>query len=219
MKSTFWLYVLFLLQLTWYLFLCYVNIILWVWSSYSSLGRKVILSLRETYRRVWGKNRGLWGEKRRQNPSVSKAKETWEESSKEVQPLGICRNKSSLKNSSNTTESHEMAENVEQTLCSTLMSTEFLLDLDESILLGNESLLLPYMGFIKDKSLAQELLFARQVRTDTQGNQYSPFLSSYLKARKLHLLTYLTGHYCGHVNLLGGGDSAKVSTIHCIILQ
>ena len=43
----------------------------------------------------------------------------------------------------------KMAENVEETLSKMLMTTEFSLQLDESTLSGNESLLLAYVRFIK----------------------------------------------------------------------
>ena len=61
-----------------------------------------------------------------------------------------------------------MAENVEETLCKMLMTTEFSLQLDESTLPGNESLLLAYVRFIRGGSLCQELLFARILETDTK---------------------------------------------------
>ena len=63
----------------------------------------------------------------------------------------------------------KMAENVEDTLCNILRTTEFALQLDESTLPGNESLLLAYVRFVKDESLVQELLFARQLERDTKG--------------------------------------------------
>jgi hypothetical protein len=54
-----------------------------------------------------------------------------------------------------------MADDVEVALCSVLRTTDFTLQLDESTLPGNESLLLAYVRFIKVDSLVQELLFAR----------------------------------------------------------
>lgn len=47
----------------------------------------------------------------------------------------------------------EMAENIEDTLCNMLRTTEFGLQLDESTLPGNESLLLAYVRFVKVESL------------------------------------------------------------------
>ena len=49
----------------------------------------------------------------------------------------------------------KMAENVEETPSKMLMTTEFSLQLDESTLPGNESLLLAYVRFIKGGSLCQ----------------------------------------------------------------
>ena len=43
----------------------------------------------------------------------------------------------------------KMAENIKETFSKMLMTTEFSLQLDESTLLGNESLLLAYVRFIK----------------------------------------------------------------------
>ena len=61
----------------------------------------------------------------------------------------------------------EMVANIEETLCNILATTEFSLQLDESTLPGNESLLLGYVCFVKDEKLVQELLFARERKTDT----------------------------------------------------
>jgi hypothetical protein len=90
-----------------------------------------------------------------------------------------------------------MAENIEDILCSTLRTTEFSLQLDESTLPGNESLLLAYVRFIKDECLAQEMLFARQLETDTYGNQYYILLISFSKTKKSRLLIYSgTSFHC-----------------------
>ena len=62
-----------------------------------------------------------------------------------------------------------MAENIEETLCNMLTTTEFSLQLDESTLPGKVSMLLAYVRFVKDESLVQELLFARQPERDTKG--------------------------------------------------
>uniref|UniRef100_A0A5S6QZ68 DUF4371 domain-containing protein n=1 Tax=Trichuris muris TaxID=70415 RepID=A0A5S6QZ68_TRIMR len=56
----------------------------------------------------------------------------------------------------------EMANNVEDALCSSIRTTQFSLHIDESCLPGNEALLLTYVRFIKDEKLVQELLFAKE---------------------------------------------------------
>ena len=82
-----------------------------------------------------------------------------------------------------------MAENVEETLIKMLMTTEFSLQLDESTLPGNESLLLAYVHFIKVGSLCQELLFARLLETDTKGESVYRAVEDYFQKKAFHLQT------------------------------
>jgi len=63
----------------------------------------------------------------------------------------------------------EMVEDIEETSCNILATTEFSLQLGESTLPGNESLLLATVRLVKDESLIQELLFAQLLETDTKG--------------------------------------------------
>lgn len=56
-------------------------------------------------------------------------------------------------------------------------AVEFALQLDESTLPGNQSLLLACVRFIKDELWAPELLLARQLRIDIKG-EYFVVLSS-----------------------------------------
>ena len=83
----------------------------------------------------------------------------------------------------------KMAENVEETLSKMLMTTEFSLQLDESTLPGNESLLLTYVRFIKDRSLCQELLFARLLETDTKGESVNRTVEEYFQKKTFNLQT------------------------------
>uniref|UniRef100_A0A5S6QAD2 DUF4371 domain-containing protein n=1 Tax=Trichuris muris TaxID=70415 RepID=A0A5S6QAD2_TRIMR len=57
----------------------------------------------------------------------------------------------------------DMANDVEETLCNFLKTTQFSLQLDESTLPGNEALLLAYVRFIKAEKLVQEMLIAREL--------------------------------------------------------
>ena len=77
----------------------------------------------------------------------------------------------------------KMAENVEETL-SKMLTTEFSLQLDESTLPGNESLLFAYVRFIKGGSLCQELLFARLLETDTKGESVYRAVEDYFQKKK-----------------------------------
>ncbi|GFW58730.1 SCAN domain-containing protein 3 [Trichonephila clavipes] len=55
----------------------------------------------------------------------------------------------------------EMSQDVESFLCDYLQMTHFSLQLDESTLPGNESLLLAYIHFTMDQEHHEEMLFAR----------------------------------------------------------
>ncbi|KAG8236678.1 hypothetical protein J437_LFUL017069 [Ladona fulva] len=84
-----------------------------------------------------------------------------------------------------------MAENVEDILRIILRTTEFALQLDESTLPGNESVLLAYVRFIKDENLSQELLFTRRLETDTKGESIFRIVEQFFRDKKFHFLTYL----------------------------
>ena len=64
------------------------------------------------------------------------------------------------------------------------MTTEFSLQLDESTIQGNESLLLTFVRFSKDGSMCQELLFARLLETDTKGETVYRAVEDYLQKKK-----------------------------------
>ena len=85
----------------------------------------------------------------------------------------------------------EMAESFEETLCNILTTTEFSLQSDESTLSGKESLLLAYVCFVKDESLVQELLFARQLEIDTKGESVFYVVENFFKEKDFRFLTFL----------------------------
>lgn len=76
---------------------------------------------------------------------------------------------------------------------------------------GNESLLLAYVRFIKDESLTQELLFVRQLKTDTKGESIF-HVEQFFKDKEIPLTNILacatdgapsmTGRYSGCVAYL-----------------
>lgn len=74
-----------------------------------------------------------------------------------------------LSNSSVQRRIDEMAENIEESLCNHLKTCQFSIQLDESTLPTNEALLLSYVRFIKNEKICQELLFARNLETNTKG--------------------------------------------------
>ena len=86
----------------------------------------------------------------------------------------------------------KMAENVEETLSKMLMTTEFSLQLDESTIPGNESLLLAYVRFIKGGSLCQELLFAHLQETDTKGESVYQAVEDYFQKKSIPLTNIIS---------------------------
>ena len=120
----------------------------------------------------------------------------------------------------------EMAENIEETLCNMFTTTEFSLQLDESTLPGKESLLLAYVRFVKDESLVQELLFARQLETDTKGESVFYVVENFFKEKDI----LLSQHSClsnGWSTIDDRSSSwlhqflekavSGVLTVHCVI--
>jgi zinc finger BED domain-containing protein 5/7/8/9 len=120
----------------------------------------------------------------------------------------------------------EMAENTENTLCNILKLKKFSLQLDESTLPGNEALLLAYVRFIEDGSLKEELLFAKQLKTNTKGESIFAVTEEYFKFNEIPLTNILScatdgapamiGRYNGFVSYLKKAVP-NVLTVHCII--
>jgi hypothetical protein len=120
----------------------------------------------------------------------------------------------------------EMAENVEDILCSILRTTEFALQLDESTLPGNESVLLAYVRFIKNENLSQELLFARQLKTDTKGESIFRIVEQFFRDKKIPLSNILAVATDGAPSMTGRHHGCiaylrkyvpNVFAIHCVI--
>ena len=68
-----------------------------------------------------------------------------------------------------------------------LKTSEFSLQLDESILPGNEALLLAYVRFVKEEQFCQELLFAKCLETDTKGETLFTELKRFFKEKTILL--------------------------------
>ena len=96
-----------------------------------------------------------------------------------------------------------MAKNVEETLSKMLITTEFSLQLDESTLPGNESLLLAYLRFIKGGSLCQELLFARPLETDTKGASVYRAVEYYFQKKSIPLTNIISCATDGTPSMVG----------------
>ena len=120
----------------------------------------------------------------------------------------------------------KMAENVEETLSKMLMTTEFSLQLDESTLPGNESLLLAYVRFVKGGSLCQELLFARLLETDTKGESVYRSVEDYFQKKSIPFTNIISCATDGAPSMVGRHRGflsylkkaiPKVLTVHRVI--
>lgn len=86
---------------------------------------------------------------------------------------------------------NEMANDVQVQLCEALQNTEFTLQLDESTVRHNDAMLLPYVRYIKNDKITEEILFAKSLITDTKGlsifnvvNRAGSSNFSYVRGRK-----------------------------------
>jgi hypothetical protein len=120
-----------------------------------------------------------------------------------------------------------MAEIVETTLCSILRTAEFSIQLDESTLPGNESFLLAYVPMIKDENANQDLLFARQLETNTTGAAiFAVITEQFFKEINISFTNILScatdgapsmiGRYRGFVSYLKK-VVPNVTSVHCVI--
>ncbi|KAF2362659.1 hypothetical protein FHG87_006583 [Trinorchestia longiramus] len=119
-----------------------------------------------------------------------------------------------------------MSEDVEDILCNILKRQQFGLQLDESILSNNEALLLGYDGFIKDSEVVQELLFAKELETETRDEFIFAVVELFFKERGIPMENIiacttdgapaLTGKYKGFLSYLKKAVPG-VFTIHCVI--
>ncbi|KAG0438169.1 SCAN domain-containing protein 3 [Dictyocoela muelleri] len=141
------------------------------------------------------------------------------------QPGSIVK-KISLSNSTVQRRIDEMAQDVENILCVYLKSSFFSIQLDESTLPDNASLLLAYVRFIKDEKINQELLFAETLKTDTKGESIFLVFKEFFSTKKIPLTNILTvatdgapamiGRHKGFISYLKKLHPDVVS-IHCVI--
>lgn len=120
----------------------------------------------------------------------------------------------------------EMSEDVERSLTDYLKTSEFSLQLDESTLPNNESLLLAYVRFIKSEKICQELLFVRTLETDTKGKSIFDVLEHYFTDKGIPLENVITVATDGapamvgrHRGLIAYLKKAvpSILAVHCVI--
>ena len=120
----------------------------------------------------------------------------------------------------------EMATDIEASLCRIIRNTEFSLQLDESTLPGNESLLLGYVRFVHDGALHEELAIALTLDTNTRGETVFQEVKTYFEKNQIPLANVLScatdgapsmvGRYRGFIAFLKAANP-NVITIHCVI--
>lgn len=120
----------------------------------------------------------------------------------------------------------EMAENIEATLCTKLQTTEFSLQIDESTLPDNESLLLGYVRYISNGCCMEELLFARKILTNKTGKDIFDVVVNFFREKGIPLKNIIacatdgepamTGRHRGFLAFLKKAVP-DVFTIHCVI--
>lgn len=131
-----------------------------------------------------------------------------------------------LSNSSVRRRIDEMSENIEESLFNYLKTCRFSIQLDESTLPNNEVLLLSYVRFIKNEKLCQELLFARNLETDTKGETIFNTLENFCYEKEIPLTNIIsaatdgapamTGRYKGFIAYLKN-KIPDLITVHCVI--
>ncbi|KAG0434301.1 Protein ZBED8 [Dictyocoela muelleri] len=118
-----------------------------------------------------------------------------------------------------------MAQDVEKILCEHLKSSFFSIQLDESILPNNASLLLAYVRFIKDENINQELLFAETLNMNTKGGSIFFVFKEFFNKKEIPLTNILTVATDGALAMIGRHKGfisylkklhPDVVTVHCV---
>lgn len=120
----------------------------------------------------------------------------------------------------------EMASSVQNKLCCILRETEFALEIDESTLPDNDSLLLSYVRFIHNEKLEQELLFACLLETDTKGESIFHVVENFFLNENIPLTNIVACATDGAPSMVGRHKGflaylknvvPNVLTVHCVI--
>ncbi|KFD45776.1 hypothetical protein M513_13354 [Trichuris suis] len=137
-----------------------------------------------------------------------------------ISPTEITR-KIPLSNNTQQRRIGEMSSDTEETL-----TTSFALQLDESTLRGNEILQLAYVRFLKDDRLTEQLLFAKDLVTDTKGESIYRAVEEFFKEKSIHLANVMSVATDGAPSMVGSqrGFIAHLNevvpgvlAVHCVI--
>ena len=97
----------------------------------------------------------------------------------------------------------EMSAHVEHQLCNALRNTEFSIQLDESTLPGNESLLLGYVRFVHNGVLCEEFAIALSPNTDAQGRTVFQEVKTYFETNAIALTNVIACAIDGALSIMG----------------
>ena len=120
----------------------------------------------------------------------------------------------------------EMSADVKHKLCNTLRNTEFSLQLDESTLLGNESLLLGYVRFVHNGVLSEELAIPLSLNTDTREETVFQKVKTYFETKAIPLINVISCATDGAPSMMGRyrgfnaflkSENPNVIICHCVI--
>ncbi|XP_051950665.1 zinc finger BED domain-containing protein 5-like [Xyrauchen texanus] len=120
----------------------------------------------------------------------------------------------------------EMALDTEQQLCATLRENPFSIQLDETTTIDNNVLLMAYVRYMSERDVAEDVLFAKYLFTDTRGETFFRALSDYLLVNSIPIANILAcatdgapamvGRYRGFATLLKE-RVPQVLTVHCML--
>ncbi|XP_039206934.1 zinc finger MYM-type protein 6-like [Crotalus tigris] len=121
----------------------------------------------------------------------------------------------------------EMVADVEERLIDTLKNTEFVMQIDESTIRENEVLLLTYVRFINgNEEIGEELLFVRNLATDTKGSSIFKKVEEFFNEKNIPLTNVVACATDGAASMVGRyrGFQAHlksvvpgVMTVHCVV--
>ncbi|XP_039199911.1 protein ZBED8-like [Crotalus tigris] len=98
----------------------------------------------------------------------------------------------------------EMAADVEERLIDTLKNTEFVMHIDESTIRENEALLLAYVHFFNgNEEIREELLFVRNLATNTKGSSIFKKVEEFFNEKNIPLTNVMACATDGAASMVG----------------
>ena len=85
-----------------------------------------------------------------------------------------------------------MTQDIEDSLCEYLKTSWFSLQLDESTLPGNKALFLAYVRFKNEEQICEELLFAKNLQSNTKGQSIFFGLEEFFHEKEMPLSNILS---------------------------